>query len=155
VVDFRLARVPRYEPDIGLTRLETVRASRAAVDQRRGPPDAPTCVCYRLWDERQTASFAAYTSPKSSARFFSSLVLDLAQWGVSDPPAWRFSIRASACAEGSAWPVARTRRARWRRPDHRGRKSLRALALPPRLARMIVDHNRWARDTPLPRLPPF
>ncbi|MGC1558936.1 MAG: DEAD/DEAH box helicase, partial [Bradyrhizobium sp.] len=30
VVDSGLARVPRYEPDIGLTRLETVRASRAA-----------------------------------------------------------------------------------------------------------------------------
>src|SRR6267142_6903615 len=36
VVDSGMARVPRYEPDIGLTRLETVRASRAAVDQRRG-----------------------------------------------------------------------------------------------------------------------
>src|SRR5207245_11193400 len=36
VVDSGLSRVPRYEPDIGLTRLETVRASRAAVDQRRG-----------------------------------------------------------------------------------------------------------------------
>ena len=36
VVDSGLARVPRYEPDIGLTRLETVRASRAAADQRRG-----------------------------------------------------------------------------------------------------------------------
>src|SRR6202453_4998496 len=36
VVDSGVARVPRYEPDIGLTRLETVRASRAAVDQRRG-----------------------------------------------------------------------------------------------------------------------
>ena len=36
VVDSGLSRVPRYEPDIALTRLETVRASKAAVDQRRG-----------------------------------------------------------------------------------------------------------------------
>ncbi len=36
VVDSGLARVPRYEPDVGLTRLETVRVSRAAADQRRG-----------------------------------------------------------------------------------------------------------------------
>ena len=36
VVDGGLARVPRYEPDVGLTRLETVRVSRAAADQRRG-----------------------------------------------------------------------------------------------------------------------
>jgi len=36
VVDSGLARVPVYEPDVGLTRLETVRVSRAAADQRRG-----------------------------------------------------------------------------------------------------------------------
>ena len=57
VVDSGLARVPRYEPDIGLTRLETVRASRAAVDQRRGRAGrTEPGVCYRLWDEPQTAS---------------------------------------------------------------------------------------------------
>ena len=33
VVDSGLSRVPRYEPDVGLTRLETVRVSRAAADQ--------------------------------------------------------------------------------------------------------------------------
>jgi ATP-dependent helicase HrpB len=37
VIDCGLARVPRYEPDVGLTRLETVRVSRAAADQRRRP----------------------------------------------------------------------------------------------------------------------
>src|SRR5207344_1204910 len=60
VVDSGMARVPRYEPDIGLTRLETVRASRAAVDQRRGRAGrTEPGVCYRLWDEPQTASLAA------------------------------------------------------------------------------------------------
>ena len=55
VVDSGMARVPRYEPDIGLTRLETVRASRAAVDQRRGRAGrTEPGVCYRLWDEPQT-----------------------------------------------------------------------------------------------------
>src|SRR6185503_18087335 len=34
VIDSGLSRVPRYEPDVGLTRLETVRVSRAAADQR-------------------------------------------------------------------------------------------------------------------------
>src|ERR1700753_3813203 len=50
VVDSGLARVPRYEPDIALTRLETVRASRAAVDQRRGRVGRPgPGGCYRVW----------------------------------------------------------------------------------------------------------
>ena len=57
VIDSGLARVPRYEPDVGVTRLETVRVSRAAADQRRGRAGrTEPGVCYRLWDEPQTAS---------------------------------------------------------------------------------------------------
>src|ERR1700754_2628664 len=91
VVDSGVARVPRYEPDIGLTRLETVRASRAAVDQRRGRAGrTEPGICYRLWDEPQTASLAAYTQPEILSADLSSLVLDLAQWGVSDPTTLAF-----------------------------------------------------------------
>ena len=86
-----MARVPRYEPDIALTRLETVRASRAAVDQRRGRAGrTEPGVCYRLWDEPQTASLAAYTQPEILSADLSSLVLDLAQWGVADPAGLAF-----------------------------------------------------------------
>ena len=86
VVDSGLARVPRYEPDIGLTRLETVRASRAAVDQRRGRAGrTEPGVCYRLWDEPQTGSFEPYTKPEILSADLSSFMLDLAQWGVADP----------------------------------------------------------------------
>src|SRR5499427_5007834 len=86
VVDSGLARVPRYEPDIGLTRLETVRASRAAVDQRRGRAGRnEPGVCYRLWDEPQTASLPAFTQLEILSADLSSMVLDLAQWGVSEP----------------------------------------------------------------------
>ena len=107
VVDSGLARVPRYEPDIGLTRLETVRASRAAVDQRRGRAGrTEPGVCYRLWDEPQTASLAAYTQPEILSADLSSLVLDLAQWGVSDPATLGVSRSASgAGAEGSEQPA--------------------------------------------------
>src|SRR6202008_1451782 len=82
VVDSGLARVPRYEPDIGLTRLQTVRAPRAAVDQRRGRAGrTEPGVCYRLWDEPQTASLEAYTRPEILSADLSTMVLDLAQWG--------------------------------------------------------------------------
>ena len=65
VVDCGLARVPRYEPDVGVTRLETVRVSRAAADQRRGRAGrTEPGVCYRLWDEPQTASLEAYARPE-------------------------------------------------------------------------------------------
>ena len=141
VVDSGLARVPRYEPDIGLTRLETVRASRAAVDQRRGRAGrtAPG-ICYRLWDEPQTASLAAYTVPEILSADLSSLVLDLAQWGVHDPATLSFLDPPPLPALTEARNLLRELGAL----DGDGRitdegRKLRALALPPRLARMIVD----------------
>lgn len=144
VVDSGLARVPRYEPDIGLTRLETVRAARAAVDQRRGRAGrTEPGVCYRLWDEPQTASLAPYTQPEILSADLSSLVLDLAQWGVADPTALSFLDPPPQ----PAWKEAKSLLSELNALDGDGRitaegKSLRALALPPRLARMIVDSHR-------------
>jgi ATP-dependent RNA helicase HrpB len=145
VVDSGLARVPRYEPDIGLTRLETVRASRAAVDQRRGRAGrTEPGICYRLWDEPQTASLSAFTQPEILSADLSSLVLDLAQWGVSDPATLSFLDPPPA----TALKEARSLLGELGALDADGRltaegKSLRALALPPRLSRMIVDSHRF------------
>ncbi|MES2752223.1 MAG: ATP-dependent helicase HrpB [Pseudomonadota bacterium] len=144
VVDSGVARVPRYEPDIGLTRLETIRASRAAVDQRRGRAGrTEPGVCYRLWDEPQTASLEAYTRPEILSADLSSLVLDLAHWGTSDPASLAFLDSPPLPAMTEARALLRELNAL----DESGRitpegNSLRALALPPRLARMIVDSHR-------------
>jgi ATP-dependent helicase HrpB len=144
VVDSGLARVPRYEPDIALTRLETVRASRAAVDQRRGRAGrTEPGICYRLWDEPQTASLAAFTQPEILSADLSSLVLDLAQWGVTDPATLSFLDPPPPPALKEAKSLLRELNAL----DADGRitaegRRLRALALPPRLARMIVDSDR-------------
>jgi ATP-dependent helicase HrpB len=144
VVDSGVARVPRYEPDIGLTRLETVRASRAAVDQRRGRAGrTEPGVCYRLWDEPQTASLIAYTQPEILSADLSSLVLDLAQWGISDPASLAFLDSPPVPALNEARSLLRELGALGAdgRITAEG-NSLRALALPPRLARMIVDSHR-------------
>ena len=67
VIDSGLSRVPRYEPDVGLTRLETVRVSRAAADQRRGRAGrTEPGVCYRLWDEPQTGALEPYRAAGNS-----------------------------------------------------------------------------------------
>jgi ATP-dependent RNA helicase HrpB len=140
VVDSGLARVPRYEADVGVTRLETVRVSRAAADQRRGRAGrTEPGVCYRLWDEPQTASLEPFARPEILAADLSSFALDLAAWGAApeqlvflDPPP------RPALAEAHA--LLRELGA----IDGDGRiteegKKLRSLPLPPRLARMVVD----------------
>ncbi len=86
VVDSGLARVPVYEPDLGLTRLVTQRASRASVDQRRGRAGrTQPGICYRLWSEAATGALEPFTRPEILAADLAGLVLDCAAWGVSDP----------------------------------------------------------------------
>ncbi len=144
VVDSGLARVPRYEPDVGLTRLETVRVARAAADQRRGRAGrTEPGICYRLWDEPQTASLEPYAQPEILAADLSGFVLDLAHWGVGDPQTLSFLDPPPQPAVNEARALLRELDA----IDAEGRitaegKLLRSLPLPPRLARMIVDAAR-------------
>ncbi|MCX5495053.1 ATP-dependent helicase HrpB [Kaistia dalseonensis] len=91
VIDSGLARAPIYEPATGLTRLETRRVSRAAADQRRGRAGrTEPGVCYRLWDEGQTAALQPFDRPEMLEADLAPLALDLASWGVSDPSGLAF-----------------------------------------------------------------
>ena len=148
VVDSGLARVPRYEPDVGVTRLRTVRVSRAAADQRRGRAGrTEPGVCYRLWDEPQTAALEPFARPEILAADLSSFALDLAAWGADadklaflDPPprAALTEARALLAALGAIEESGRI--------TEEGRQ-LRRLPLPPRLARMVIDAARVGQGT--------
>ena len=92
VINSGLARVPKYEPQTGLTRLETVRVSRASADQRRGRAGrTEPGVCYRLWDEAQTVALPQAEAPEILEADLTGLVLDLAAWGTLDPQALAFA----------------------------------------------------------------
>jgi ATP-dependent helicase HrpB len=91
VVDSGYRRVPAYEPATGLTRLETVRVSRAGADQRRGRAGrTEPGICYRLWSEGQMAALEAFDRPEILESDLAGLVLDLAGWGISDPQQLQF-----------------------------------------------------------------
>jgi ATP-dependent helicase HrpB len=145
VVDCGLARKPRYEPATGLTRLETVRVSRAAADQRRGRAGrTQPGVCIRLWEAGQTAALAPHDRPEMLDRDLAGLVLDLAAWGVTDPAALAFLDPPP----GPAWREAVDLLVSLEALDANGRitsegEALRALPLHPRLAHML---HRAAAD---------
>ncbi|MEO8113611.1 MAG: ATP-dependent helicase HrpB, partial [Phenylobacterium sp.] len=140
VIDSGLARVPRFDPASGLTKLATVRVSRAAADQRRGRAGrTEPGVCYRLWDEAETRALAAYADPEILEADLAGLALDLARWGAADPAALAFLDPPPA----TAFAEARALLVRLEALDAHGvltahGRALAEVPLPPRLAHMVL-----------------
>ena len=86
VVDSGLCRKPVYDPQRGLSRLETVRISRDMVDQRTGRAGrvAPG-VCYRLWSLATEQRMLPVRVPEILEADLAPTVLAIAAWGESRP----------------------------------------------------------------------
>ncbi len=140
VVDAGLARRPRYEPGLGLSRLETVRASQAAIAQRAGRAGRlEPGVCWRLWSEGETRSLPAFERPEMLDADLAGLALDLAAWGISDPASLAWLDPPPA----PAWREALALLTRLGALDASGRLTEHGAAvarspLPPRLAHMVI-----------------
>ncbi|PDT36671.1 ATP-dependent helicase HrpB [Rhizobium sp. M10] len=152
VIDSGLQRLPVFEASTGITRLETVRVSRASADQRAGRAGrTEPGIAVRLWHQGQTAALPAFTPPQILSSDLSGLVLDLAHWGVQDPASLAFVDQPPE----TTLKEARTLLGQLGALDNgiltaRG-KVMRDLALPPRLAAMVVSagESGHARDAAL------
>lgn len=86
VIDSGLSRQPAFDPVSGITRLHTLRVSRAAADQRAGRAGRlEPGVAYRLWSAGQQDQLAARSEPEILQADLAPLALQLAGWGVQDP----------------------------------------------------------------------
>ncbi len=140
VVDSGWSRLPRFDARAGLTRLDTVRVSRASADQRRGRAGrvAPG-VCYRVWDAAEDHGLVPRTRPEVLDADLSSLALELADAGVHDPTA----VRWLDVPPAGAFAQARELLTHLGALDSHGRitphgKRLAALPLAPRLAQLLL-----------------
>lgn len=150
VIDSGLQRLPVFEASTGITRLETVRVSRASADQRAGRAGrTEPGIAVRLWHQGQTAALPAFTPPQILSSDLSGLVLDLAHWGVQDPASLAFvdqppetTLREARVLLGQLGALDKDGAL-----TARG-KVMRDLALPPRLAAMVVSAGEagYARD---------
>lgn len=85
VVDSGFARTSRFDVKSGLSRLETIRISKDAADQRTGRAGRLSQgVCYRLWTMATHNRLAEHRVPEIMEADLTSLVLDMAKWGVDD-----------------------------------------------------------------------
>ncbi|MBP8080777.1 MAG: ATP-dependent helicase HrpB [Arenimonas sp.] len=83
VIDAGLAREPRFDPNSGFSRLETVTISQASADQRAGRAGrVAEGFCYRLWPESQRLDPAR--TPEIAQTELTALRLELAAWGSTE-----------------------------------------------------------------------
>ncbi len=139
VVDGGFRRAPRLDVASGLTRLATLRISRAAADQRAGRAgrEAPG-VAIRLWSEALHRGLPAFDRPEILEAELSGLLLDCAAWGAA-PAALAFPDPPPP----GALATARTLLARLGALDMEGRitphgRSMARLGAHPRLAAMML-----------------
>lgn len=85
VVDSGFERTARFNPNTGLSRLETVQISKDSADQRAGRAGRLSAgVCYRMWTIGTQSRLDNHGKPEIEQADLSSLVLDMAQWGIVD-----------------------------------------------------------------------
>lgn len=85
VVDCGFSRVSKFDIRSGLSKLETVRVSKDSADQRAGRAGRLSAgVCYRMWSAATHSRLAEHRVPEIMESDLSSLVLEMALWGVQD-----------------------------------------------------------------------
>ena len=140
VIDSGLARVSRFSPRTGMSRLETVRVSAASADQRRGRAGRlGPGKCYRMWSEEEHRRLAPALPPEIREADLAPLMLELAVWGTADPGELKWLDPPPAAAVQQARELLLELGAI--RPDgavtEHGRR-MASLGLHPRLAHMIL-----------------
>ncbi len=143
VVDCGWSRRPRFDPNSGLTRLETVRVSKASAAQRAGRAGRlGPGVCYRLWTLAEETRLPPFHPPEIQEADLAPMVLELALWGVASPSDLQWLDLPPAGAYSQARELLQQLEAvdEHNRITSAGRHMV-GLALHPRLAHMILNAN--------------
>ena len=143
VVDLGLARIMRFDPHVGLDRLELTPISRASADQRAGRAGrTQPGTCLRLWDETSHRHRPDFEQPEITRVDLSGAVLQLLSWGETDVAAFPwFESPPPAAIEHALDLLRRLGALDERGVTELGRVMVR-LPVQPRLARLIVEGHR-------------
>jgi ATP-dependent helicase HrpB len=86
VVDSGFERVSKFNPNSGLSSLETAHISKQSADQRKGRAGRLSAgICYRMWTIATHTRLPETGTPEIEQADLSSLMLDMAKWGIIDP----------------------------------------------------------------------
>ncbi len=141
VVDCGFKRVSRFDPARAMSRLETVRISKASAEQRKGRAGRLEAgVCYRLWPQAETQALAEREEAEILHSDLAPFALELAAWGVKSPSDLRLldqpAHRAFALAQDLLVKLGALSQD-FNLTDH-GRQVM-ALGMHPRIAHMVLQ----------------
>jgi ATP-dependent helicase HrpB len=152
VIDSGLARRARFDPSTGMSRLDTMRISRASSEQRRGRAGRlQPGVCYRLWTETEQAALAAHTPAEMMETDLTPLALELASWGTHDPQSLRWLDAPPQATFTQARELLMELQALQGNKITNHGRAMASIAAHPRLAHMLlraqsIDQGRLAAE---------
>jgi ATP-dependent helicase HrpA len=103
VIDTGVARLSRYEPRSGITRLQIEGISQASADQRKGRCGrVREGICVRLYDEPSFLARPAFTDPEIKRTGLAGVILRMKSLGLGEVEAFPFldPPQSKAIAEG-------------------------------------------------------
>ncbi|WP_181012505.1 ATP-dependent helicase HrpB [Citrobacter braakii] len=142
VVDSAQERVARYDARTGLTRLITQRISQASMTQRAGRAGRlEPGICLHLLAKEQAERAAAQGEPEILQSDLSGLLMELLQWGCTDPEQLNWLDTPPAInLQAAKWLLQMLGALEGDRLSAIGQK-MATLGNDPRLAAMLVSAN--------------
>ncbi len=140
VVDSGFARTPQFDPKTGLTRLQTVKVTKDAADQRAGRAGRlGPGVCYRLWNQNTHQYLKDHRTPEIMEADLAPALLELAQWGIKDINDLAWITLPPAGAVSQAKELLQELGALENNTITKTGKELLALPTHPRIAHMLLQ----------------
>ncbi len=140
VIDCGWKRAPRFDAASGLTRLETVRISKASARQRSGRAGRlGPGICYRLWHKGVEQGLQPFDRPEIVQADLAPLILELALWGENNPSRLRWLDPPDDAAVQQAKRLLMDLEAIDRKGHITGQgKAMASLPIHPRLSHMLL-----------------
>ncbi len=149
VIDSGYARSPRFDIQTGLTRLETIKVTKDAADQRAGRAGRlGPGTCYRLWSEGSHIHLIPNRKLEISEADLAPLMLELSQWGIQNINELMWLTLPPQAAVSQAKELLNQLGALQNNKITARGKEMLQMPTHPRLAHMLIEAEHFQKNKP-------
>ncbi len=149
VIDSGFARSPRFDIQTGLTRLETIKVTKDAADQRTGRAGRlGPGTCYRLWSEGSHIHLISNRKPEILEADLAPLMLELGQWGIQNINELLWLTPPPVAAVSQAKELLTQLGALQNNKITARGKEMLQMPTHPRLAHMLIEATHFEKNNP-------